>query len=337
MATKIRSIGTVELWRDEYTDAKLKSDTYNALANLQTQFNSPQKRTDYEAKYTIPLQRLTSAIAIAPVMAKVAIARLTSLLMDHEVSSAGMGSSSPDREKFVDNTVLALFKYFNLSPDLRKLPRNHPHWLNVERIYGVYERTLVGLSQPYKIFLYEPQNTGVTEKAMGFVRRDVNDNPLYEYFRTAPDQDGHIPYPNFPVTGHIHLRMDALTKKMHAVDGKNQGAVAALLLHEATHKWAHTRDICYKWDTIAQKLKHKEWEKKEEDRTSGNGFGMKQAMKDGKQPALFLPGRAKPVLAMAKANVTADQWVYNADSYSCAARRLWKETMASSSANDWDD
>jgi hypothetical protein len=50
--------------------------------------------------------------------------------------------------------------------------------------------------------------------------------------------------------------MDALSQK-----GASDESVARLLFHEATHKWANTKDICYKWDTIAQKYKHTEWNK----------------------------------------------------------------------------
>jgi hypothetical protein len=112
---KIKQIGSVELWRDEYTDAKLKVETANAFANPKTQFNNQKERTEYEIKYSIPLRLLTSAISIVPVMAEMAIARLTSLIMDRDVTS--MGISSQARETSVTNTILALYKYFNLPHD----------------------------------------------------------------------------------------------------------------------------------------------------------------------------------------------------------------------------
>jgi hypothetical protein len=324
MGVKIKDIGKVELWRDEYIDAKLKPGTADQLKSPKTQFNNMKERLEYEAKYTTPLNRLTNAIAIAPAMAKVAVDRLTSLLMERDASAFLPPSHA--REKSLTNTVLALFKYFNIPHDLRSLDRNDPHWHNVTRILEIYERTLEGMSKAYKIYLYEDQTAGGSQKALGFVRhaKVEGEEPIRAYFRTAPDVDGHIAYPHWHPTSDIHIRMNALLDKQHHINEKNDGVVARLLLHEATHKWANTLDICYKWDTIAQKNKHQEWNVAEAQRKD-KGRELARHIKSGAQPSLALPGRDKPLLSMAKVGVASTDWVYNADSYACAARRLWKE------------
>jgi hypothetical protein len=112
---------------------------------------------------------------------------------------------------------------------------------------------------------------------------------------------------------------------LKAKKGTEDALVARLLLHEATHKWANTKDICYKWDTIAQKFKHKEWEKAADQRKTSNAFMLGQKIKEGVQPQLARTDKAKPLLPLAKEGVAIEEWVYNADSYACAARRLWKE------------
>jgi hypothetical protein len=248
-----------------------------------------------------------------------------------------MGISSQARETSVTNTILALYKYFNLPHDLRSLNRSDPRWNNVERICGIYEKTLAGLEQPYKIFLYETQNTGSSQKALGFVRHKARETePIHEYFRTAPNEDGHILYPKFGETSDIHIRMDALAAKINN-HVNSESLVAALLLHEATHKWANTLDICYKWDTMAQRNKHQEWDKAQGDRKTDKAKSLDRSIKSGLQPALNLPGRSKPLLSLAKEGVASESWVYNADSYSCAARRMWKQTSNGTGDFQWEE
>ena len=338
MGTKFKTIGHVELWRDDYTDAKLKPDTANALAKPKTVFQNQKEKSEYEAKYIFPLQRLTAAIRIAPIMAQVAVDRLTSLLPGR--GSAEFLPESPEREKSLTNTVLALYKYFNIPYDLRERGQDHELWLKVEKICSLYERVLNGLRGPYRIYLFEPQIQGKTDTdgALGFVRHtrlaQGQSHPLETYFRNTPvDTEGHIPWPTWLVCSDIHLKMEALSR------WADEGRVAALLLHEATHKWANTTDVCYKFQSLAYKLKHTEWEKAEGERKTERAKDLTRRIKDGLQPQLIRADKAKPLLPLAKQGITVEQWVYNADSYACMARRLWKEetTKGTQAYAAWDD
>jgi len=207
--------------------------------------------------------------------------------------------------------------------DLRERLPTDELWLTVEKICSLYERTRDGLRAPYRIYLFEKTVSGETAAAYGFVRHEKlqpgQQHPLAVYFRTAvPDENGHIPWPQWLMTRDIHLRLDGLN---FADDGK----VACLLLHEATHKWANTTDVCYKYQTIAQKLKHNEWNKAEDQRKSDKAKALARQIQVGAQRQLIRPDKAKPLLPMAKEGVSAEDLVYNADSYACMARRLWKE------------
>jgi len=156
-------------------------------------------------------------------------------------------------------------------------------------------------------------------------------HPLDIYFRTPPDSMGHVPHPHWLETGHIHLRMDALSGK-----DASEKSVARLLFHEATHKWANTQDICYKWDTIAQKNKHTEWEVAAKDRT-GKGWQLTRQIQDGVQPAIDRGAGKKPLMSMAKEGVVDDSWALNADSYAWAAYRLWKKAAQEIELHSWED
>jgi hypothetical protein len=215
VGTRFKIIGNVELWRDEYTDAKLKPGTASELANPRKNFKNQREEQEYSAKYIVPITRLTEAIRIAPIMAQVAFDRLTYLLQVRDAAEFIPASSV--RDKSLNNTVLTLYKYFNIPFNLRELSLEEAqgHWLTVEKICNLYQRALEGLAQPYKIYLYEPQSTGETTKALGFVRHakvgEGQQHPLDTYFRTAqPDENGHIPWPTLLNTGDIHLRMDGL-------------------------------------------------------------------------------------------------------------------------------
>jgi hypothetical protein len=309
----IKKVGSVELWRDHYLDSKLRPDTANALAKPQTNFPNRVEADKYAQKYIIPLANLEAAINLAPILAQVAVDRIWLLLTVKEASRY-LSVLSNEVERSVNNTVLALYKYFNIPYDLLERPSNDPLWLTVNKIYYLYERTLNGLRGGYKIYLFEPQIQGKTDSdgAYGFVRHtklaDGQRHPLEIYFRDSqPDDNGHVPWPQWLDCTDIHLQMGALTK------WNDNGRLAALILHEATHKWANTTDECYKVKSIAQEFKGK-----------GNAWRLAQRIKDGSQPQLLREGK-KPLLPLAKDGVTVDRWVYNADSYAWAARRMWKE------------
>jgi hypothetical protein len=53
---------------------------------------------------------------------------------------------------------MALYKYFGIPLNLRELGADDPAWQTVKQIRALYGKTVEGMSQPYRIYLYEPQN-----------------------------------------------------------------------------------------------------------------------------------------------------------------------------------
>jgi hypothetical protein len=126
--------------------------------------------------------------------------------------------------------------------------------------------------------------------------------------------------------------MDALSQK-----GASDESVARLLFHEATHKWANTKDICYKWDTIAQKYKHTEWNKAITEWRTDKARTLATKIRDNIQPTVDRGSNRKPLMPLTKEGVAATEWVYNADSYAWAAYRLWKKALQAAQQHDWND
>ena len=188
-------------------------------------------------------------------MAQVAVDRIEMLLMEKHAAQGIRLSADAAREAALSHTVLTLYKYFNFPLNLRELGPNDPVWITLEKVCSLYELTLAGLKLPYRLYLFEPQQSGGTN-ALGYVRHTkVPVHPLDIYFNTPPDENGHVPFPEWLKNGYIHLSMVALRDRL-----LDDSKAAHLLLHEATHKFANTKDICYKWDTIAQRQKHNQWD-----------------------------------------------------------------------------
>ena len=58
-------------------------------------------------------------------------------------------------------------------------------------------------------------------------------------------------------------------------------------------------------------------------------------IKQGNQPSLAREGKAKLLMPLAKTGVAVGDWLYNADSYAWAARRLWKQEKKGDAAAQW--
>lgn len=316
---ELKTIRHVQIMYNGRPDATLNTATIRGFTHPMPQNEylaaSPTARQTYDSSFVKPLRLIEAAIEQVPRMTEAAIRRLTRLID----SANAKTPVSAVRNVELNNTVLAFYKYFQVPADLRQRGADDAAWHTLRRIRTLYEATLAGLLKPYRLFLFESKNAPVAGvNALGFVTHDkVSDesHPLTIFFRTKPDENGHVPDPHWLATGDIHLHMDALRVKDADV-----ASVSRLLLHEATHKWASTKDICYKWNSIAQKVKQTQWEKTVDGWKASN-WTMNDSVKRGVQPAIDR-GTAKPLLAVAKEGVAAGDWVYNADSYAYAAHRL---------------
>ncbi len=245
----------------------------------------------------------------------------------------------------------ALHKYFTLRPD-------DPNWETlVSRIAVIYEQAAKGLcnAQGYNLYVYKvspgeahydanayvlgselpSQNIpGKREKTLG------SSAALGRFFLVNEDQ--HWPWDEvqkLAVEGiegtwlkrrEIHLNYEYLIK-----DESTPDIIAKTILHEATHKWAYTSDVCYKASTYSVK---QETDQSYLERQIRQGFLERveraNERQDGKSLIAFsnqVTGKEKKIPTYVKnaLQTAANMWVKNADSYAWAARRLWKHDSLS--------
>jgi hypothetical protein len=86
--------------------------------------------------------------------------------------------------------------------------------------------------------------------------------------------------------------------------------IARTIVHEASHKWAFTKDVLYKHQTFVK--------------TNCAG--------EQEQEKIRIPGREKELMPMTGFEgktdnlITAERWLENADSYAWFARRMFKRS-----------
>lgn len=257
--------------------------------------------------------KLKSAVRAAPIMTGAAIA----MIEQFAVVPPSKKSTPADVE--VQHTLI---KYFSL------YPTNPRYGQIVSRIVAVYKAMRDGLLGGYPIFVFAEHRTPDSFRH-AFVNVNKNANKaLGEFF--ADDSERHWQWDKFKeaarnhapgfsreLAEEIHLNYEWFKESSVPVD-----MVALTIVHEASHKWAYTTDVCYKSSTINKIM-------------SGENFI--DAVRQGFQPAIEREND-KPLYPMAKPgpkkvpsfpnkfNATqSDTWVKNADSYAWAARRLWKK------------
>jgi hypothetical protein len=88
--------------------------------------------------------------------------------------------------------------------------------------------------------------------------------------------------------------------------------IARTIVHEASHKWAFTKDVLYKKDSFL----------KSDDMLD---------QQELKKSSIEIPGREKvfrPMMGREKGQqqlISPERWLENADSYAWLTRRLWKK------------
>ena len=231
----------------------------------------------------------------------------------------------------------ALHKYFCLNP-------NDGNWNTVvNRIATVYEQVDRGVGNDYNIYIYKVQPGQDHYDANAYVpgselpkKADVRDAigsaaALSRFFIVNPDY--HWPWEEvqkFALLGHtstwiqkreIHLNFDYILKEESTSD-----IIAKTIIHEGTHKWAYTNDVCYKASTYSSKQIGDSGDLVEEYMRQGFLEKVERSVEREDGKSLYAFAAVNKKIASYPKNVlqTNPAWVNNADSYAWAARRLWK-------------
>ena len=244
---------------------------------------------------------LERGISLAPVMVREAVRHLLDHCAAWEAPSRSWGSfqkwQSKDQQDPDHSEVgLALMKYFSLEYTMSD------YWRFVRGILKVYTSILAGLTAPYELVVGVFDGRGMVKFHGNKVQKDVS---AIRQIHGFVDEWGHSRWEGFDRAGRIQLNLEYIGKNRNSPDH-----LARTIVHEASHKWAGTRDLLYKDDTFAK-----------------TGFE-----NEPEQDKVAIPGRDKPLLPMAgfvgKTNrlIQAEQLLENADSYAWTARRLWKRS-----------
>lgn len=279
---------------------------------------------------------------------KVARAMVTSALNGMEVwstcrlSSAGRSVSDIDIAVEVDN---GLHKYFHVSK--QELAKRVDGDI-VRGIQRVLLQMQEGMSDPttYKVQLWSflAQSTWAAVKDDQRERRGTTPSPIRASFGFA-DEFGHKAWKG--MVGPILLSTDWL-KRPVVGKGNKVEEIARTIVHEASHRFAGTRDILYKADSLGAEAKETDVNLKamldtesEADQATSRTFYQgelnaltskavttQRAIPSHGPPKLHQVGGAKPLVSMApksgKPDVPTVLWLENADSYAFFARRIWK-------------
>ncbi len=214
--------------------------------------------------------------------------------------------------KDVDVIVVApaLLKYFHIEIDSANESARRKQLSRIDRIRWVYQTISTGLSlRSCDIIIEHMSATTKARVALEQVKRD-GASPIRRNFGFT-DEFGHKQWQQ--AIGDIELNLNY-------VKGEQPDTVARTVVHEASHKFANTKDVLYKDGSFA-KLDREMFDTARE-------MGIIGA---NDQREITLPGRTKKLLPMSgwekNTNnvITDDRWLENADSYAWAARRIWKK------------
>ena len=162
-------------------------------------------------------------------------------------------------------------------------------------------------------------------------------SPIREIFGFA-DEYGHVDWKGL---GGPVMFSTAWLKRPPASDKVSKTEeIARTLVHEASHRFAHTKDILYKDSSAGSSIKVEDNELSMMDIDDGWRMARKDMMAragalsmEGRtampsKPKIFLTGGPKPLMSINPKSempaIAAEQWLENADSYAYFARRVWK-------------
>jgi hypothetical protein len=259
--------------------------------------------------------------------------------------NAGLQRSATDL-KLAAEVDDGLHKYFHLVEQSLKLKQQdrvlQKQGIAVRGIQRVFLQIQEGLKSggPCEIQLWSFINrsiwAGVLEK--GSSKPGTTPSPIRATFGFA-DEFGHVDWKD--MGGPILLSTTWLKRPPEAPDKYSKAEeIARTLVHEASHRFAGTRDILYKAESFGAELKELDTAMAF-DRSGAEIVKMEQA-KVGPITTRALPpgGAAKPkqwqvgidkeLIGIApkagKPSIAVERWLENADSYAFFARRIWKRT-----------
>jgi len=258
------------------------------------------------AWFDIPMPariKVLYAIDVAPIMVRESLS-----LLDEHLKLA----DAWDRNPTDTQTGQALLKYFHLQYG-GSSTLHAQYWRYVRGIRRVFGLILQGLQSPYDLVIAWLGGAG------GVVIKDMNPrpvSPIRKVFGFA-DEWGHVAWTLGAGTpGRIRLGYEYIEKSQTRPED-----VARTLVHEASHKWARTKDILYKSQSLAYIYR---------DDADSEALGQKSIPIAGRRtplkpmtgldlgPAAQRPGGPDFPL------IDDERYLENADSYAWTARRLWK-------------
>ena len=206
-------------------------------------------------------------------------------------------SARPTSPESTD-TGLALRKYFQLIVDGMAFR----YWGRVEGIQKVYKKVETGLGLACPIVLMSSAN---------MVGRVATDKKAH--FTVSPIRSIF----NFQTEWrHKHWVQSVgdIELDVGYVLGAPEDSIARTIVHEASHKFAQTKDVLYKDESFSQRSRET----------------LAEAIEMGDQKVVTIPGRDKKLLPLSgyersdDSVISDDRLLENADSYAWAARRIWK-------------
>jgi hypothetical protein len=247
---------------------------------------------------------LEDAIRVAPLMVEAALDQLNRHLAYEyptaNVATWGLARSMPENPDH-SQVGQGLVKYFNLKYREKTGSLNPHYWRHVHGILTVFSKIKNGLSAPYKL---ELGAFGVKGRVLGKGEQRAPVSPIRATFGFA-DEWGHVPYDGYRSMGRIEISFDYVIESIMFPT-----YIARTIVHEASHKWAFTKDVLYKHQT----------------------FVKTNCADDSEQEKIEIPGRTKDLMPMTGFEgdtdnlIAAERWLENADSFAWFARRMLKRS-----------
>jgi hypothetical protein len=248
---------------------------------------------------------------------------------------SGGSSSDLDLAADVDN---GLHKYFHLvRQDLsRKIDGSAVR--GIQRVFVQIREGLEDVQNcTIQLWSFVDQRIWAAVKDDRKERPGSTASPIRATFGFS-DEYGHVPWKG--MQGPILLSTTWLKRPPESIEILKNEEIARTLVHEASHRFAGTRDILYKAESFGTDLKAEDEYLAEQGATESD----KSYIRDRSAPARItdraLPpstpgsekmravGIKKDLVSIApkmgKPSVAPELWLENADSYAWFARRVWK-------------
>ncbi|SEA74173.1 hypothetical protein [Rubrimonas cliftonensis] len=248
-------------------------------------------------------------------------------------SMALVARQAVTRHRDLPEVFETLNKYFNLGSD----DPNHARVCS--RIADVYTRVLSGMDGGYRIRAFASEAVYLGKSLTGtraFVPGQLakGGEALGRFFQAA-DDGGHLDWDRMQEFAYAGSSVAPEKREIHlslsVIRDDPPEDIARTLVHESTHKWANTDDVCYKHSTVAKQMSS-DGETLQALVRQGFSYGAALEPKEHKARVTFVKYRKDgkgpmsiPAYPKNKFVASKEAWINNADSYAWTARRLWKK------------